>query len=274
MSINLSQYLDPVKEKLAPLIEKLEPWLELLKEKLTPLMERLEVLPYYPYSVIGAAVVILLLLIVRGRLSPKKRSPANRSKGAVTGVAVGLASHEEYHGNAPVDNANVMTAPFPTATSTAPMATAPMATAPTATAPEPYGSVADQTHDQVFKACQERFQAIYMDMYIELGLASDFEQFRTEVRNRLKSKETYHAVSELKMDPEGVVLVQMAIVAGNTLQSGASHVGKGQLDVHGRELFAVYRHALNTMLEKSLASQDDVRNKIDFMEKALQELGE
>ena len=113
-----------------------------------------------------------------------------------------------------------------------------------------------------------------MEMYIELGLATNFEQFRMGVGNRFKSKETYHAVSELKMEPEGVVLVQMAIVAGNTLQSGASHVGKGQLDVHGREIFAVYRYVLNTMLEKGLASQADVLNKIDSMEKTIQELGE
>jgi len=113
-----------------------------------------------------------------------------------------------------------------------------------------------------------------MDMYIELGLATDFEQFRMWVANRFKSKETYHAVSDLKMEPEGVVLLQMAIAAGNTLQSGASHTGKGQLDVHGRELFAVYRYALNTMLEKGLASQADVLNKINLMEKTIQELGE
>jgi hypothetical protein len=111
-------------------------------------------------------------------------------------------------------------------------------------------------------------------MYIGLGLMSDFERLRTEVGNRIKDgKETYHAMSELKMTPEGVILMQMASVAGSILQSGTHHVGKGLLGIHGQELLTVYRYALNTMLTKGFASQADVQGKLSFMEQKVQELG-
>ena len=336
LNIDLSRYIDPLKEKLANGADILKEKLAPLIEKLEPLTERLEDLPYYPYSVIGIIAVILLLLIVmvvarKHSSSPKspkkakgKPNQPKRPRAYVTGTAVGLSSHEEYdhrhtsttgYGGSPPVTVPTMTAPMasvsatpiyaaatplitaPTLTAPVPATAAPIVTAavtvtpapavtaqvaatpaptvaiPTVTAPEPLG-VIDPELKQAIKTCQEKFQATYMEMYIELGLTSSFDRFRTEVGTRLKDgKEAHHAISELKMTPEGVALVQMAVVAGNMLQSGECHTGKGQLDVHGRELLAVYRYALNTMQTKGLASLGDVKSKLDFMEKRIGELG-
>jgi len=145
---------------------------------------------------------------------------------------------------------------------------------PTA-APEPPKPVVDPVLlEQAVKLCQEKFQETYIEMYIGLGLMSDFEGLRTEVGNRLKDgKEAYHAISELKMTPEGVILMHMASVAGNILQSGEHHVGKGLLGIHGQELLSVYRYALNAMQERGFASQADVQSKLDYIELKVRELG-
>jgi len=281
----LTPWWDLFVERLTPwwdlLVEKLTPWWDLFVEKLAPLMEKLESfvenLPYYPHSVMWIAAAISLLLAALLISRRRSRRKSKRPKATVTGVAVGLSSHEEFNcENAPIGNAGGSTVTTPTSTT-------PTVTASTIVAPEPpgiaapgvtYPSVADPAFEQAVKDCQEEFQEIYMEMYIELGFTSDFEQFRTDVVRRLKEgKETYHAISEFKMTPEAVVLVQMASVAGNILQSGGRHAGKGQLDIHGQELHRVYCYALNTMQEKGFASSADVQNKVDFMEKMVQELG-
>jgi hypothetical protein len=124
------------------------------------------------------------------------------------------------------------------------------------------------------KNCQQKFQEMYIDMYLGLGLMSDFERMRTEVSQRLADgKETYHAISELKMTPEAVVLMQMVSVSGSLLQSGEQHIGKGLLGIHGQELFSVYRYALTTMQEKGFATQAETQSKFDFIERKIQELG-
>ena len=231
---------------------------------LDPLMEKLESLPYYPYSAIGIVAVILLLLILmafRGkRASSKKRRPGGSSGASVAGVPVdGLLSHGDFDyeliesiKNSPTGRVFAQSA-----------------------IPEPPKPVVDPVViEQAVKACQEKFQETYIEMYIGLGLMSDFENLRTEVGNRLKDGETtYHAISELKMTPEGVILMQMASVAGNILQSGEHHVSKGTLGIHGQELLSVYRYALNAMQERGFTTQAEVQGKLDFMEKSVQELG-
>ena len=249
MNLDFSQYLDPLKEKLEPLLEKLEN------------------LPYYPYSVIGIAAAILLLLVlllVAGRKrksssAPKKRDPHRAVGAPVRGMPVdGLLSQGDFD-QALLDS----------------IKNSPMGrVVPTTVSEPPKPEVDPVLIEQAVKACQEKFQETYIEMYIGLGLMSDFEGLRTEVGNRFKDgKETYHAMSELKMTPEGVILMQMASVAGNILQSGEHHVSKGQLGIHGQELLMVYRYALNTMQEKGFASQDDVQIKLDYIERKVQELG-
>jgi hypothetical protein len=165
-----------------------------------------------------------------------------------------------------------------------PLAPKPQAAAPTfqpaptfqAAAPtyQPQPVVTPEALEAAVKSCQEKFQETYIEMYIGLGLMSDFERLRGEINRRLEDgKETYHAISELKMTPEAVVLMQMASVAGNILQSGEQHIGKGLLGIHGQELFSVYRYALTTMLEKGFATQSETQSKLSFMEQKIQELG-
>jgi len=232
-------------------------------------MENLMSLPYYPYSAIGLAVVILLLLVALMASSRKRRYSAPQSKpyrpsGArVVGMPVdGLSSFGEFDDKPDKPDK--------------PMEMVVIPAAPIAPIHEPPKQAVDPALiEQAIKACQEKFQEIYIEMYIGLGLMSDFERLRTEVGHRLKDgQETHHVMTELKMTPEGVILMQMASVAGILLQSGEHHVGKGLLGIHGQELFSVYRYALNTMLEKGFASQDETHGKLSFMEKKVQELGE
>ncbi|MCL2010757.1 MAG: hypothetical protein FWG71_09490 [Synergistaceae bacterium] len=264
-------------------------------------MEKMEGLPYYPYSAMGIGAVVLLLLAVmiggRKRPSSQKNNP-NRPR--VVGVAVGMSSHEEFSGGYAYDDYSYMGGPIGSA-ATPSMAVPPIpavppliaappimtsqpaapaaAAAPPSPPPPPPAVVPELSipmnpaHEQTFKLCNGKFQGLYMEMYIEMGLVSNFDRLRTEISHRFKSAETHRAVSEEGMTPEGVVLMQMANVAGDFLQSGERHTGRGQLDIHGQELLKVYRYALNTMREKNFATQAETQSKLDFMEKKVQELG-
>ena len=220
-------------------------------------MEILQNLPFYPYSVIGAAALVLLLLILLV-LMRKRSSPSQRRKSGRTGKN----SETPVRGK-PIDGLSPDGEPIPTDGS-------PQLTPP----PPPKPPVDPAIIEAAIKACQEKFQEMYIDMYLGLGLMSDFERMRTEVTQRIADgKETYHAISELKMTPEAVVLMQMASVAGSLLQSGEQHIGKGLLGIHGQELFSVYRYALTTMQEKGFATQNETQSKLDFIDRKIQELG-
>jgi hypothetical protein len=75
------------------------------------------------------------------------------------------------------------------------------------------------------------------------------------------------------MTPEAIALTHLADVAGEKLQSGEEHVGKGLLSIRGQELFSVYRYALNAIKGKGLASQAEVQNQLDDMDQKMRELG-
>ena len=231
-------------------------------------LEFLESLPYYPYSAIGIGVLILFLIIVL--FAKRKRSPgksksaySKKSKGegpVVRGMPIdGLLSYGEVDLEL-VENIK-----------NSPMGRVVLPNAPAAPPKPPVDPV---LMEAAVKACQDIFQEIYIEMYLGLGLMSDFENMRAELARRIADgKETYHAIDELKMTPDGVVLMQMASVAGNILQSGEQHVGRGLLGIHGQELFSVYRYALNTMQEKGYATLSETQSKLDFMDRKIQELG-
>jgi hypothetical protein len=235
---------------------------EMLSLSIDEYIEILQGLPYYPYSVIGAAVLVLLLLILalsmRKRSAPsKRRKPSRSAKDSAETPVRG----KPVDGLSPEGDPIIMdTSPdFPSQPSVP-------------TPPKP--PVDPALIEAAVKNCQQKFQEMYIDMYLGLGLMSDFERMRTEVSQRLADgKEIYHAISELKMTPEAVVLMQMSSVAGSLLQSGEQHIGKGLLGIHGQELFSVYRYALTTMQEKGVATQAETQNKLDFIESKIQELG-
>lgn len=244
----------------------------MIRERMEIILEILQDLPGYPYSVAGAAaavvLLLLLLMLVGRRSSPKKAkqgrsAPASRGRSGtpVRGIAVdGLRGDGDFDMNLIESIKN------------SPMGV--VATPSVTTMEPPKPSVDPQVTEQAVKACLDKFQEMYIEMYIGLGLMSDFDQMRTEVTNRLSNgQETWHAISELKMTPEGVVLMQMASVSGSMLQSGEQHIGRGLLGIHGQELFSVYRYALTTLQERGFASAADTQSKLDFMEQKVRELG-
>ncbi|MDR1377164.1 MAG: hypothetical protein LBJ22_06605 [Synergistaceae bacterium] len=223
--------------------------------------EMLQGLPYYPYSVIGPVILVLLLLILllvmRKRSSSSKRRKPNRP---------GKTPAETPIRGKPVDGLSLDGDPIVVDT--------PDDSRQLVPPPPPKPPVDPALIEAAVKDCQQKFQEMYIDMYLGLGLMSDFERMRTEVTQRLADgKETYHAISELRMTPEAVVLMQMSSVAGSLLQSGEQHIGKGLLGIHGQELFSVYRYALTTMQEKGVATQAETQGKLDFIERKIQELG-
>jgi hypothetical protein len=225
-------------------------------------MEILQNLAFYPYSVIGTGALALLLLILlmfmRKRSSPSQRRKSSRS---------GKNSAETPVRGKPVDGLSFDGDPIP-------VDVPPTFPLQPVSPPPPKPPVDPAVIESAVKLCQEKFQEMYIDMYLGLGLMSDFERMRTEVSQRIADgKETYHAISELNMTPEAVVLMQMASVAGSLLQSGEQHIGKGLLGIHGQELFSVYRYALTTMQEKGFATQDETQSKLDFIDRKIQELG-
>lgn len=238
-------------------------------DSITPYLEILQDLPYYPYSLIGAGVLILILLLLL-LVTRKKRSPSSQRKSSRTSTGTGGAPVRGM----PVDGLSAhgeVDLQLIETIKNAPMGRVVLPTAPVE---PPKPPVDPAVLASAVKACQEKFQEMYIEMYIGLGLMSDFERMRTEVNRRIEDgKEIYHSISELKMTPEGVVLMQMASVAGNILQSGEQHIGKGLLGIHGQELFSVYRYALNTMQEKGYATQAETQSKLDFMDQKVRELG-
>lgn len=245
--------------------------MERIQDVFLTLTEILQDLPYYPYSAIGIGVAILLLLILllvmRGRSSKKKTTKSatppmvgkGKDRAPVRGLAIdGLRQSGDIDTKIVEDIKN------------SPMGriVLPQEEAPKKPPVDP------QLIEQAVKACQAKYQEMYIEMYIGLGLMSDFERLRTEVSKRLADgQETYHAISELKLTPEGVVLMQMASVAGNILQTGEQHIGKGLLGIHGQELHSVYRYALTTMQEKGMATIDETQAKLNYMERKIKELG-
>ncbi|MDR1376704.1 MAG: hypothetical protein LBJ22_04260 [Synergistaceae bacterium] len=234
-------------------------------------MEMLQDLPYYPYSVIGVMSLVLLLLIfllvMRKRSSPsKRRGPSRPSKA----LAEALARGKPVDGLFPGGGSIVMNMPD----DFSPISPRPAPTPPSPVSTPPKPSADSAVIDEAVKNCQRKFQEMYIDMYLGLGLMSDFEQLRTEVDQRLADAKEYTARSPNSgLTPEAVVLTQVASVAGNLLQSGEQHVGKGLLGIHGQELFSVYCYALTTMQEKGIASQAETQDKLDFMKHKIQELG-
>ncbi|MDR1874105.1 MAG: hypothetical protein LBQ90_03700 [Synergistaceae bacterium] len=250
--------------------------MELIQERL----ESLKVLPYYPYSVIGAVVVVVLLLLVplllksRGGTSSRKakgRGPSSsrspRTAGPIRGVAI-----DGLRENGDVDNDLLKDIKLrPSAEGVGPL---PPVQNPDLSANPVKPETDPALLEQTVQACLEKFQEMYIEMYIGLGLMSDFDQMRTEVSRRLANgQETYHAIAEMKMTPEAVVLLQMSSVAGNILLSGEQHIGRGLLGIHGQELLSVYRYAMTALQEKGLASVSETQSKLDFMEKKIRELG-
>ncbi len=244
--------------------------MERIQDVFLTLTETLQSLPYYPYSAIGigAAILLLLLLLLlmRGRSPKKKKKSAappmtgrGKDRVPVRGLAVdGLRQSGDIDEKIVEDIKN------------SPMGriVLPQEEAPQKPPVDP------QLIEQAVKACQAKYQEMYIEMYIGLGLMSDFERLRTEVSRRLADgQETYHAISELKLTPEGVVLMQMASVAGNILQTGEQHIGKGLLGIHGQELHSVYRYALTTMQEKGMATVEETQSKLNHMERRIKELG-
>jgi hypothetical protein len=239
-------------------------------------MEYLAGLPYYPYSVIGAAVVALVLLLSivllarKGSSSSSSSSPSSSSnkkrkfgrgkanERPVRGTSIdGLSPTGEIDMELlrNIQNGSTKKVVFPVT-------------------PAPKPLIDPAAMEAAVKACQEKFQETYIEMYLGLGLMSDFEALRAEMGRRIADgKETYHAISELRFTPEGVVLMQMASVAGNLLQSGEHHIGPGLLGIYGQELFSIYRYALTTMQEKGFSSLAETQSKLDFMEQKIRELG-
>ncbi len=239
-----------------------------LKIDVSEYLQYIQDLPYYPYSVLGVGVFILLLLIVllalRKRSASPKQKTSRNSKAAKNTPVRGL----------PVDGLSAFGEVDLTlieSIKNSPMGVVVLPTEPVA---PPKPPVDPALLEAAVKTCLQKFQEMYIEMYIGLGLMSDFERMRTEVTRRIEdAKETYHSLSELNMTPEGFVLLQMASVSGNILQSGEQHIGQGLLGIHGQELFTVYRYALNTMQEKGCATQEEVQGKMNFMERKVQELG-
>jgi hypothetical protein len=243
-------------------------------------MASFEDLPYYPYSLIGAAALILvLLLLVLLMLTRKRASSSSSSKKRNSGPVRGRTATGPVRG-LPVDGLSpqgeidmeliqrIQKSSMEKNTDKTDKPVLPVAPVP----PKP--PVDPAVIEAAVKSCQEKFQETYIEMYLGLGLMSDFEQLRAEVGRRIADgKETYHAIAELKMTPEGVILMQMSSVAGNILQSGEHHIGKGLLGIYGQELFNIYRYALTAMQEKGFSSRAETQSKLDFMDQKIRELG-
>jgi hypothetical protein len=238
-------------------------------------MEYLTNLPYYPYSVVGAAALILALLLSvvllarKGSVSSSSPKVSPKKSGSVRGKTGGAPIRgTSIDGLSPTGeiDMDLLESMKGSGTDTT------VAPVPPVVVPKPAADPVAM--EAAVKACQEKFQDTYIEVYLGLGLMSDFEQLRTEVGRRIAdAKETCHAISELGLTPEGVVLMQMVSVSGNLLQSGEHHIGKGLLGIYGQELFSIYRYALTAMQEKGFAGRAETQSKLDFMEQKIRELG-
>ena len=156
---------------------------------------------------------------------------------------------------------SVAPAPVPSA------ASAPVPSAQRHEAPEPPRTAAASPNTPP----ESEFQRIYIEMYIDLELTTNFSVLRTEVNGKLSRGEpTGPLLPEGSANPEEYILASIALAALEDLQTKESRLETGELSPHGQELCKIYEYILNRLKGNGKLSEDSARKLLqETLEKVL-----
>lgn len=118
---------------------------------------------------------------------------------------------------------------------------------------------------------ESEFQRIYIEMYIDLELTTNFSVLRTEVNGKLSRGEpTGPLLPEGSANPEEYILASIALAALEDLQTKESRLETGELSPHGQELCKIYEYILNRLKGNGNLLEDSARKLLqDTLEKVL-----
>lgn len=288
MSFNLSSLssmLSPLHEAILEIFEPLIAWCEGIPA-LQPIAPYLDALPY---ATLGLGLLLLLVLLRmtsrsfgKGRRTSGSRGPRTAPKGTpVQGRALddmsyfdNLASEavitsrsDTSSGPSPTFSAPAEARPEPFSSSARPTAPTadrtaqpphearPVAVPPTAPMPDnpnpESGSVSSPESD---------FQIIYIKMYIDQQLTTNFSVLRANVNERLsRSAPTEPLMLSGSGSTEDNIYAHLALASLDALHAPESHFESGGLTPHGQELCKIYDYALNRLQSSGKASEESAR---------------
>ena len=156
---------------------------------------------------------------------------------------------------------SVAPAPVPSA------ASAPAPSAQRHEAPEPPRTAAASPNTPP----ESEFQRIYIDMYIDLELTTNFSALRTDVNGMLsRGVSSEPLLPEGSATPDEYVLACIALAALEDLQTKESRLESGELSPHGQELCKIYEYILNRLKGNGKLSEDSARKLLqETLEKVL-----
>lgn len=278
MWFNLSSILRSLHQNLQELSEPLIRWLEEI-----PALQSLHPYRIYiPYLVAGLGVLLLLLslrLMTRRSRGRKRKqtwavsSPVPQalssepSKGpAIQGRAIdGMGSFGSFDSfSSPSDSRPEddsagslrQPTPFRFAPSAELHPTPPQPDpAPTVVPPpEPAAAAATPASGPVLPP-ESEFQRIYIEMYIDQELTTNFSNLRSNVNDRLsKGAPTEPLLAAGDGSVEDRILAHIAHAALELLQNKDSHTDGGRLTLHGQELCKIYRYALSRLKKSGVVA--------------------
>lgn len=164
----------------------------------------------------------------------------------------------------PAPAPSVAPAPAPSAPSATP---APAPSAQRHEAPEPPRTAAASPNTPP----ESEFQRIYIDMYIDLELTTNFSALRTDVNGMLsRGVSSEPLLPEGSATPDEYVLACIALAALEDLQTKESRLESGELSPHGQELCKIYEYILNRLKGNGKLSEDSARKLLqETLEKVL-----
>lgn len=186
-------------------------------------------------------------------VTPPEAAPAGAPAPSVAPAPVPSAASAPASSAAP--------APVPS------VAPAPVPSAQRHEAPEPPRTAAASPNTPP----ESEFQRIYIDMYIDLELTTNFSALRTDVNGMLSRGEpTGPLLPEGSATPDEYVLACIALAALEDLQTKESRLESGELSPHGQELCKIYEYILNRLKGNGNLLEDSARKLLqETLEKVL-----
>ena len=222
-----------------------------------------------PDSAVAASPIVLP--------APAPRAASGPSAAPAPAPSAAPAPAPSAPSATPAPAPSVAPAPVPSAASApassaapAPVPSAASAPAPSAQrheAPEPPKAAAASPNTPP----ESEFQRIYIDMYIDLELTTNFSALRTDVNGMLsQGVSSEPLLPEGSATPDEYVLACIALAALEDLQTKESRLESGELSPHGQELCKIYEYILNRLKGNGKLSEDSARKLLqETLEKVL-----
>ena len=221
-------------------------------------------------------------------VTPPEAAPAGAPVPSAASAPVPSAAPAPAPSAAPAPAPSAASAPVPSALSDAPAPVPSVAPAPVpsaAPAPVPSAAPAPVPSAQRHEAPEpprtaaaspntppeSEFQRIYIDMYIDLELTTNFSALRTDVNGMLsRGVSSEPLLPEGSATPDEYVLACIALAALEDLQTKESRLESGELSPHGQELCKIYEYILNRLKGNGKLSEDSARKLLqETLEKVL-----